>query len=477
MRPLLEGPELTFEQALAALRSATGLQLLAFDEQARRGRYYWQPADRFAKDVIRTALGYPEHSDAYLFYEACNGSGFIREQALRALRGRDDRLVCAAILIRIEDWVPQVADVAERLLKDVAATDAARHFFEFLDLITALRSRRRFEPHWVATLEPMLLRSKWRDARRAALSSGDDDVRLLAHQLIRRADEDAAPDTLRIAISDLSPRVALWALSKVDDSAEPALRQSLLHEGLRSRRASIRREALRRYCRSGYGDLRELLHAAIFDPAHSVRTVAAFQINALFGESALPRWREAFDRGNRGEAMVMALSESGDAQDDARLRTQLRASRGRIRALALRGLLRIGAADSAKLLDAAMRDSSVFVVGAAIAGYAFGTEQLAAATLHEAFMLAKAPAMRARLISASRLLPKWRRLQFLLELCASCGEADREPLNAAVATWIASANRTFTEALPEQKAALRSALETARSTHPARFWDHVQRLI
>lgn len=189
-RRIFPGRELSFEEAVSAVRQATGLQLLAFDEWVRRGhRYHLTPGGGDAQGVMRIALEDPELADAYLFYEACNGNGRVRERALRALRGRDQRLIFAAILIRTEDWVPEIARVAAVLLKDTTATPALRHAFEFLDLIDALRSRHRFVPQWIETLEPALLLLKWRDERRAALSRGNSPTR---HNVRRSCGKECA---------------------------------------------------------------------------------------------------------------------------------------------------------------------------------------------------------------------------------------------------------------------------------------------
>ena len=475
---VFKAKDLSFEQATDALRTADGSQLLDFDIRARRGyNYDGYPGGKREHSVLKVALGDPEHADVYLFYKSCSNNGFLREQALRALRGHHGRLVCAAALIRIEDWVSQVSDISLRLLQDLAASNSAVHFFEFLDLIAALRSRQRFRPHWAATLEPMLLLPKWRDARRAALVSDDAVARCLAHELIRRADADAANDALRIAIADASPLVALWALTKIDDTMDATVRQEGLRAGMHSRLGSVRSDALRRYCRAGYDDLRAILETALFDRSHSVRDVAAFQLNALFNESALALWRRAFDEGNRGEALVMALAEFGEAEDALRLRSQLTRERGRIRALALRGILRVEAVDHNVLLQTALRDASSHVVGAAIAAYSQGLDQLNQDTLREALAHARTAPMRARLISASRLLPKWDRLQFLLDLHTSCADTEVPLLTAAVKRWIGNANRSYTQPRPGHRLLIRHALENARCRHPATFWDQVVHLL
>ena len=152
VRHVFKAKALSFEQATEALRTADGRRLLDFDIRARRGyNYDGYPGRKREPSVLKVALGDPEHADVFLFYKSCSNNGFLREEALRALRGHHGRLVCAAALIRVEDWVPQVADISLRLLQDLAAIDTAVHFFEFLDLIAALRSRLRFKPHWAAT--------------------------------------------------------------------------------------------------------------------------------------------------------------------------------------------------------------------------------------------------------------------------------------------------------------------------------------
>jgi hypothetical protein len=477
-RQVFATEELSFEQALVAMRGAKGDRLLEFDHRARRGMgEFVRISGSRSSVVLKMAFTDPDHADVFLFYGSCSGNGYIREQALRALRGHRGRLVCAAALIRTEDWVPQVAEIASRLLHDVALTDTAVHFFELLDLITTLQSRQRFKPHWATTLEPLLLLPKWRDARERAFSSHKAIARRLAHVLSLQADADSAGESLRVAITDATPLVALWALAQLEDSVDADAQRQLLAEGLHSRLAAVRTDALRRYCRSGFDDVRERLRAAILDNARSVRGVGAYQLKQLFDESALERWRTVFDAGQRDEATVTALSDFGEAEDASRLRTQLTHPRSRLRELALRGLMRIGVADSGELLKRALCDRSPLVVGAATAAYSRATDQLNVATLREALGGADVPRLRARLISASRWLPKWDRLEFLLSLYPRCDPTDLEPLDCAVQRWIARANYGFARMSPAQQTAVGHALEIARNAHPAPFWQQVSNLI
>ena len=477
VRRTLTKNEPSFEESCTALRNANGMQLLEFDQQARRSfsHFVTQRGVR-SSAVLRTAMAEPGHADVFLFYASCDGNGFIREQSLRALRGHAGKLACAAALLRTEDWVSQVAEIAARLLQDLADTEAARHFFELLDLIVAMQSRRRFVQYW-STLESTLLAAKWRDARQEALSSSKAMARRLAHDLILRGDPDVARDTLGLAITDPTPLVAHWALAQLGDTLNPEEQEQLLREGLRSRLSSVRRDSLRRYCRSGFSDARQQLGIALLDRSRSVRSVAAHHFKERFGESAVEYWRKAFDAGGHSEATIAAISDFGEAADEARLRNCLEHPRGRMRALALRGLVRIGAPDSEDLLNTALTDKSAHVVGAATTGYARGIHTLSIENLQRAFELAETQSRRRRLIAASRLLGKWERLEFLLKQYPLCSGDERSHLDEAVQTWIAKSNRSFVTPQPERRTIIAAALESARNSHTAPHWEMVRHLL
>ncbi len=468
----------SFDDASAALRNASGKHLLEFDHRARWSfSHYLRHAGNKSSAVLRVALTDPKDADLFLFYGSCDGNGYIREQALRALRGHDGRLACAAALIRTGDWVPEVAEIASQLLQSFAAADSGRHFFGLLDLISTLQSRVRFKLHFTTTLEPFLLAPKWREHRHAALSNTKAVARRMAHDLALRADPDAAAASLRRAIADPTGLVALWALARLRDTLDAQEIQVLLREGLRSRLALVRSDSLRRYCRTGFIDVRETLEAALFDRARSVRGVAAYQLTAMYSESALDCWRRAFDEGRREDAIIAALSDFGETADETRLRSFLMHPRGRVRALALRALARIGAADTEALLANGLRDGSVHVVGAVIATYAHGIGSLTIENLHRAVASTESPTLRLRLISASRWLGKWARLEFLLAQYSSCRSSEFDHLDRAVCGWIANANSSYAVAGTDRRNAIALALETARTLHPSRQWSQVLHML
>jgi hypothetical protein len=175
-----------------------------------------------------------------------------------------------------------------------------------------------------------------------------------------------------------------------------------------------------------------------------VRRCAAFQLQELFSEPALPRWREKFDAGEALLETTVELAHAGELEDIARLRPQISNPRARIRAAALRGLWRLGSTDATALLEAAMRDEAPSVVAEAISIYEKGENTLARSTLESALSAASSRKLEAMLLTASRILPKWERLSFLLGHYQSGDPGWMGMIERELHRWLAMANRTFT---------------------------------
>jgi hypothetical protein len=452
---------LDFVSSAARLRAFDGVRLVRFDEAARRIWWYSELShlDR-AREVLKEALKDSESAELLLFLEASNSNGYIREKALRALRGYPGRLTCAATLLRADDWVPQVATLAENMLADIAETERAHYLFEFIDLILALRRRSRFERIWPA-IQRSMLAPQWRAQRLAGMQAAQGEARQFAYELSLNADTDLTFSSLKSAAADASPAVSLWALANAAKVLAPDELLEILREGLANRMSFVRSDAMRRYLRGGFEGARELLLRLALDPSHAVRGTAAHYLRENHGEEVLPLWRSTLDAGRMVDAMTLSLSEHGETQDMERLRRQLTARRARTRAAALRGLWRLGHGDMAALLNRALHDGATLTASAALRIYRQGTDILDRTTLESAISQAKSPGLKACLLSASRLLPKWERLGFLLNWSIRCPD-DADAVEIEIGMWLQSANRSFSQLSPTQDSEIRDLLARLR---------------
>jgi hypothetical protein len=461
---------LTFDEARRALEMATGAQLLAFDQERPA---YWHgdlPTRAEILAVLAKESPIRANLDAYLFMESCSGNGYVREEALRALKLNVSRLACAAALIRANDWVPQVNRLAVDMIGVYSRDERARHFFSMLDLVQAQRGRRRFESNW-QSIEATLLAPRWRAERAMALENSNVEARRFALELILRADADTSAQALESAVRDSSPHIALWALAAASRLLEGEALRNLLRAAQRTRVARVRADALRRYVRANHSDAGDVLRIALFDPARAPRNVAAFELQRTFGEQALPQWRAAFDQARSSAVVIAALAEHGEDVDEPRLRQGLTHRRARVRAFALRGLWRIGAPDCPGLLDEALLDGSLQFVRTALDIYSRGRELPRRETLEIALARATDPGLRHRLISGARMLGKWEALTFLLARYMECGALADPALDSALQRWELAFNRSFAQLRAEQRTEISRALASLRNSRPSKRWD------
>lgn len=78
-----------------------------------------------------------------LFALAQSPNGYDREQAIKKMREKCDAIFLDALLVRVNDWVPQVRDLARETIKELMIEANREAFIEKLDLIWQLKKKGR----------------------------------------------------------------------------------------------------------------------------------------------------------------------------------------------------------------------------------------------------------------------------------------------------------------------------------------------
>jgi HEAT repeat protein len=463
--------EIAPENAVRSLELLEFSKLLCLDQALRRGGRWLsvhEPSSR-RRPILVPVMEQSADVNAYLFTAACHGNGFIREGALSALEQYPDRLAVAVALIRCDDWVPAVQEAAVGLLIRLLDSAAAA-VFDHLQLLLRLKQRKRFGEHiWPEQIEPALRRPTFRELRWKSTSSPDTETRAFAFRLVLIADPDRAVELIEKACTDGHPKVALWGLSTAGVVLAPPSSESLLRRALGHRSAAVRTYVLRIYEELGAPDLHELLERALFDSSRGPRDAAAYLLDQRFGESARQHWRAAIDSRDEGKApiAVNALAYAAEEDDIERLTPFLRHPVARVRAYALRGLIRAKAQRSEDFLSDAIRDMSGLVVRVALKLLSKEGALLDLNTIAQAYASASSEAVRRQLLHCSRVLGKWDTLAFLLPLMLT-GDA---PFAAAeIDRWLLSSNRRFTRVDPLMRVKLVADVRKLQEAAPSPRW-------
>jgi HEAT repeat protein len=347
----------------ALIESASPEAIAQFDAWYRARTWQGPPSPSWANMRVGPlepwAKGYP----ATVGLATCHRSGFVREKAVETLARCETGLELPFLLVRLNDWVPEVRFVAAKGARLRLTAAYASHWVRCLALLERLRLGSRSDHGWLrGPVDALLQRDECRAALEAGLLSGSVGVR---RACLRVAAGLADPTELvRRALGDPDPLTSGRAADLLCRTLEgDALRKVLAV--MRRGNARARGLALTSHCAGFPEDAEEVLRAALLDGAASVRELARFEWRKK--EPALDFasfYRSAIDRrtGDEEVAALRGLAETGTVQDVPLFLKYAENQRARLREAAVFGLGRCDGENHRELLVKSLSDTNLGVV-------------------------------------------------------------------------------------------------------------------
>ena len=339
-------------------------------------------------------------------------NGFVREVAVRELSHAPSPQALVALIDRLNDWVPQVRDLAATEVNRYLSASHAQALLFALDPLLALEARQRVDhgPTLMAARVVLQTPAIRDEVYRNFLTRQGRAARYLFELLLEGCTEAEALLSSALAHRELTVR--LMAVSACSELA-PCLARPLLAEAAARPGASVRVRALRALMPL-LEDPRAVLSEALLDASPAIRCFArwAASRNNLDAVMVLhTRLSQARPCTKRGWLGVLGLAKELDVELDSRwLMEALSSAYPTVRHAAV-GLLRDE--HLPQLIDA-MDDPSGRVFDAAIVRLRSQPWSTLAPELED--MLAQRwhglpPARREAML---HLLPSWQQLAFLL---------------------------------------------------------------
>ena len=223
-------------------------ELLEFADAVRRS-YRWYGATRPAWLTLRPSdVRALRHSEAIptaiLGLISFHGNGFIREAALSVLDHVEGGAELRYLLVRLNDWVPEVREAAQRAVRRRLTAEYASAFAFHIGLIVRLLTWGRvnhFETlGWIAEL----LRGPEGWPRLPAMLDGADAMsRRLLYRLLMDAESEAGSALIRRAMRDSEPMTRLEAMRRLKGAKPRDF--DVLHAALRDKFSPVRLLAAR----------------------------------------------------------------------------------------------------------------------------------------------------------------------------------------------------------------------------------------
>lgn len=398
---------------------------------------------------------YQKHLD-WLTTASQHWNGHIREEAVYELAQLGGLDALKLLLVRVNDWVPQVRAAAAAGLNQFVTVENAALWVEALPALRRLRGCRRANHEaLVQRVETMLARPECAPALAQGLLSADSRIRRYCF-LIRCAASDTWDESLW-TFAFYTSDVVVHRRFEQYLAKSRCLSLALIRRLLRHRYAPLRRLALERLVEH-YPDLSADEFAGhLFDRSSIVRR-AAQRLHASQGhDPAAPYRRVLAQRDARGRVAgyaLISLSELGDPGDWDLLVSYFRSPESALRLCALAGLCRLDAERAREFLLEALVDESPPVVRAAHRRLSRHRTRPLLEELEMILEIAQNVHNVEAALSISRRLNKWDELLILLVVLHEHGETRapvREQAYAQFAQWLRRFSRSFSRSTDEQR--------------------------
>jgi len=458
-----------------------------FDEYVRAGDIDWKWrkeawAELQTSDVKRFAK-MSEGAASLLGVLSCHGSGYIRESAVRGLGKFNNGAELPFLLLRVNDWVGIVREIARSLVFERIRPEYAPAFLKWLPLVLRLRlTRRGNNEEIIARAKELFARRETAHLLKAGRSSEDRLARRFFYEASLGGDHEGEDAIFADALQDSDFHIRVIAIRALERRAPSAEAQKALEAAGRSPFSVVRLHALRSLAEKYPEAAKAELLRALLDPNISVREEAQFYSNKE-GTGNLREFYLAKVSTSSGKALTASLAglgEAGRKEDTAIVRQYLDAERSQLRSAALRAIAKLDPAYDAAIFLSALCDKSANVGRVAALGLQKRVNSVGGAGLWAAYLRCQSSAKKRRVLFLIARLSKWEGLGLLIQ---ALGDPETSVSEAAVrykARLWQRWNRSFVPPTKSQAENLRAILETHKlllTPEEKRHWENYLRAI
>lgn len=256
-----------------------------------------------------------------------HGNGYIREEAVRLLSQINSGCEIPFLVLRINDWVPQISKLAEESVKKRITKRKMKMMTEIFWLISRLDDQERAQKTDIASEFKNLYYHDFDQIKKDLLT---EDF-LTRREIIKNfPDELISKELVKICLSDNDCLVRSHALSILERHL--SLWPDLVNHMIRSPYQNVRSKAV--YFSTGLDDAPEKLKVLAFDKSNRIRESAVFYLNKIQNfnarEEYLSRIPEPF--------AIEALACHGNTKDIPLIVNLVSSERKKVRRAALTAL-------------------------------------------------------------------------------------------------------------------------------------------
>ena len=471
------------EVAVATWQRVPLASLVSLDSSYRA--MWWTPGtdsgpwDRLTTDDVDRLAMMTTNAWALVAVATFHGRGYLRETAVRALDATTMGDELPFLVVRLNDWVPQVADQARAAVMRRVDPAWAAAWGKSLGVLQRLSTAsRRDHSEVVRAVFDLLRQPASRPALELALRSDDQGARRTAYRLARDgATNDDRFEIVRRALAEQDSVIRFDAVRAACESFDDAMLTPVLDQAVDDAFMPIRRRALTEAIERYPENAGERARDALLDRNPAVREV---------GRSWLAKHEPATDvaefyrrqlqsaDSSASAASIAGLGETGKAGDASVVAPLVADRRSRVRRAAIRALGRLDAAANAAVFVSGLSDPSPRVAAAAREVLSANPSLTDYETIRSTIADGAFAHTRVQAVRLAETLGKWASVQLLLEAGRVPRPEVREEVRYRLARWLYTANFRSTAPKPEQVASILGLLDEPVSTVDAKVREQVR---
>lgn len=341
--------------------------------KSRFNSYEYNPFD---KNKLSKIPKFPLLESVHAYGVASlNCNGYVREEALDYLGNLPTSAILPYILIRLNDWVPEVADKAKVILLNTLLSTSIIEIIKYSRLVDWLNKVERVNLTTIRTaIINKLTAQENREELFLAMETADFKQRLFCWEALEQ-EVISSKSLIDRAIHDPAAEVRQWAASHLPFTKEHKERFRILFF---DKAVRVRYAALKSLSESCYDEYREFIELAIFDDSRLVRHYARHILREYNETNLAAKYREKIlqQKGKVSLGVILGIAEVGEKKDIKVLSCYLNHKNAKARIAAFKALHRLEADNMAPAYMLGMQDVNKKVRNTCIAILHQGHEQV-----------------------------------------------------------------------------------------------------
>lgn len=439
--------------------------LPAFEAYMRWGGEWWAaPWPKISPEQLADIVRPEASASSVLGVASFHHNGRVRQRAVELLNNFHDGSEVPFLLLRLNDWVSNVREVARaaviQRLKGGDFKPFARNLFLVLRLDECVRAD---HSEVLRLFVGKLVESDYESEFLDGVHNADRFVRRRLFKLAIKLENADSERLVSIGLQSSDPVLRLWAAQRAQDAFDDEALHKFIAITSHDRFAPVRREGLLAVIRRFPQEAVSILKVALFDRSRSIRAFAQFYLAKLESPKISTIYRDALSQGKfEAATSISGLGETGAKEDAALVLQYAKHESIKVRAATVRALGRLAGDEHVPFLVKSLMDGSPAVTRAASQSLRGRGHLVDAAALQAVFRGDYRRQIRMAALHLFEEMQPWTVMPMMIE---AVSDPDESIAARAKAFIDECANRVFTA----PSAAQRCELEQAISRHAARL--------